>query len=494
MQHHCRRLRLALIAFVVGLLAACGQTDAPRAAEPTGSAVAAQPSSAPAFLSSPFPTTYSPLPPTITPVVLATATPMPAPTLPPEPTLTEVPPAEATAAAATEEVAAQATEVARVPPTPAVPLAEAVRSLGAHTLLFTDPNRFLQLVDVDSGQRVWLTVPGPTHRCNTVNDGGTQSGEWSDDGRYIAVSCDDYEHWSAALFSWSTGELQRVSEFDDAPHEQVDETAGFWSPRGARYLLGGSNWQTNEQRSALVNADTGARQPITLPPFRRGIAWSPDGKAIAVIGRDSEDVPWQLRLIDVQGRARALLDLPQPDRQLALPTPVWTPDGAAVFCLRATAADQVETVRIDVRDGGITAVAPNPIVVQWSPDGQWYLARAYTLSGEPAGAWQLFRADGSRERDLQPNYQHVAWLPDSSGWVGSGVAGDGQTTIMVEGREGGVETIARYPGAALRLVSPDGTLILVNVHEHGPVVLNRQGQELLTLPEGSWAQDWRPLP
>ena len=101
-----------------------------------------------------------------------------------------------------------------------------------------------------------------------------------------------------------------------------------------------------------------------------------------------------------------------------------------------------------------------------------------------------------------PNYERIAWMPDSSGFVGVGVAGDGQTTIILEGRAGGFETIARYPTGMLgdvrtgaAAISADGERILLTIPDRGYVVLNRQGQEMLTLPrnEDAYANGWKPM-
>ena len=352
--------RLDLLACACWLLCACGLSDTQQASVAT-STLAVPTSGA----------TVTQMP-SVTPVVSpATQTPVSA-LIPPAPTSLTTPlPAEETEAAAsiaTSDARTVATDIARIPPTAAIPLAEAAQSLGPHTLLYTDPNRFLHLVDVDTGNRVWITVPGPTNRCNTVNDGANQSGEWSADGQYIAVFCDDHEKGSAALYTMRTGTLQDVSLVDNPTAEPVDQNAGSWSPTSAHYILSTTNWVTGAAQHVIVDATTGERRQLALPKDTWSFVWSPRGDRLAVIAREANDTPWQLLIVESDGQVRTVLDAVPGDRMPDRPRiPVWTPDGNAVFSLHLGASSAVETVRVAVDSATATVVASNRLSVQYSP-------------------------------------------------------------------------------------------------------------------------------
>ena len=106
--------------------------------------------------------------------------------------------------------------------------------------------------------------------------------------------------------------------FYDGNYERIEPGFDF-SPDGTRLAVIGVNNRQN-QRELVIVSDQGAKSKVRLsqPKLEGPVAWSPDGKQIAVA------VDHAICLLDVDGAA-----LPQPIAgQVGRNSdPAWSPDG-----------------------------------------------------------------------------------------------------------------------------------------------------------------------
>lgn len=133
-----------------------------------------------------------------------------------------------------------------------------------------------------------------------------------------------------------------------------------------------------------INPDGSGRTRLTSGPYNDWYpAWSPNGRYIAFMRSDPEDLNVRLCLIDAGGGpVRTLVGLDTGDLYHYARGPQWSPDGASIAFLHggAVAIRDMKTGR--VRD------FPFAFNFAWSPDGQ----RLFLSVGEQ-GAWSAKRAD-----------------------------------------------------------------------------------------------------
>jgi len=274
--------------------------------------------------------------------------------------------------------------------------------------------------------------------------------DWSPDSRRIALVQPDPGHQDP-----ESGEhASRLAVFDVAsrrllghagPLWDPDALVGWtWSPDGRRVALVVSESE-RDLRLMLLDAATGRVRTVAnhlLPRTVRwqgvttslaeasvGWAWSPNGRWLAVVRRDSTGR---------DGAGRALLRLDVVDVATgrlwrlpgALPTRIvagaslategagweWSPDGTRIAMLRARSAKPPELVVADVsgrslRSGGSATTA------LWSPDGR-RLAVTLAPPSTPCGGVSIVSALSGARRLLAPRTSTcdkiVDWSADGS--------------------------------------------------------------------------------
>jgi WD40 repeat protein len=194
------------------------------------------------------------------------------------------------------------------------------------SLAWTGKNQQLQVVSGGADNRaiVWDTTNYHSHTIFTRHTAPIESVSWAPDGQTIASSSQ-----GGAVRVWNAANGQELHAYYlDAP---IRMRALEYAPMGAMLVVGGEDgivrfWNADTcQKQAIVN---GLRQCVDVPQrvqaFKtpvRSLAWSPDGKFLAVGSNDGVFTLWY-----PQQSQQPLLSMP-----IQQNTPVhsisWAPKG-----------------------------------------------------------------------------------------------------------------------------------------------------------------------
>jgi Tol biopolymer transport system component len=192
------------------------------------------------------------------------------------------------------------------------------------------------------------------------------------------------------------------SDWESVPGEEVS-----WSPdrQWVTYtrLPDYSIWKSRPDGSARIRLTASgieARQPH----------WSPEGKRIAFMGKNSQGA-WRVYRIQVSGGTAEEL-VPHGEDQ---GVPTWSPDGRSlIFGERLTSKPRAD-MSIHVLDLTSRKLSEMPGTrglwsPRWSPDGKYVLAittdsRALRILNCDSGEW--------REVSRMLNIDHASWSPNS---------------------------------------------------------------------------------
>ncbi|HTU21192.1 MAG TPA: WD40 repeat domain-containing protein, partial [Gemmataceae bacterium] len=322
----------------------------------------------------------------------------------------------------------------------------------------------IQLWDAQAGRTLW--------RVETPWGGGLSALAWSADGRTLLATVTN-----VGCLTWNPADgklLRRVAI--------LCGLAAF-SP-DAKRLAGG----TGDNRVALWDVETGKEirkldehKPASLP----SLAWSPDGKRLALTAADSVYV-WQAETGERIGHYK---DLTQ------CCFACWSPNGSrfAVSRYRINQSAVVDVVEVGVEgeprrleDDGLASLA-------WSPDGNTIARIAW--GGGGGGGWvRLYdAATGKRLRTVSEDGSHVPL---------TALSRDGQTIAVWEN---GRTTVASVDTGSVRAViedtqpplalSPDGQRVVTGGPNHALILWESGGKVRIQLAgheqEPAWAS-WSP--
>jgi serine/threonine-protein kinase len=207
-------------------------------------------------------------------------------------------------------------------------------------------------------------------------------------------------------------------------------------------------------------------------PYGYGLAYSPDGRQLAVGLDDSDGVP-QLWLLEVATGAQSLLSR---EGDVAL-GPVWSPDGSrlAWWQFRSGSestlwwrpADRSEEASLLLEIEGTSLYA-----AAWSPDGAW-LAYQREAGGAGRDEIWLLAVDGSGETHALlaspgADYSSFSFAPDGR-WIAYGSNESGRDQVYVRAFADGAATGPRHllsDGRGRRVVwSPRGDEIFYRAED-----------------------------
>jgi Tol biopolymer transport system component len=414
----------------------------------------------------------------------------------PQVTPTKVPSVRPTSqATATVEPPPRASPTLAPLATPALPLRQLLHDSVDDVLLYARTDRFLMLTDVHNQRPLWVTAG----ICNLVNDSTEQSGQWSVDGRYLAVTCNreqQSDRIQTSILDTVTGKVQIL-----LLHETVQVR---WSPTSPQVLIqsftgDGSTWDVVDARSQQITTLT------TITDQNSAAAWSPDGTRVALTGH-RENPPDTVTIMRSDGSQQRRVPVGDQPGATGLFGPIsWSPDGTFLLLNRQLPLQPntatYQALRLDIDSGQSQILADGLHAVlefSWSPDGAWFVMGQGGQPGSHLGRWALYRADGTLIHYISVDPQRddiaIRWLPDSQRLVIMAVRLSVGVEVILRDLQGHETVIARYPntgpGFPALAIAPSGTYVAVHLSTQGIAILDLAGQEQVMLPGRINA--WRP--
>ena len=179
----------------------------------------------------------------------------------------------------------------------------------------------------DASQVHLLPLDGPGEARRLTNlPRGVNELAWSPDGRRIAVL-------SNSRGATREADAKARGKRDAKPGEPLSDYR-FTDRLG--YLANGPGWlQAHECQVWIVEVASGeARQLTNITPGVDEIAWSPDGKRIAITAQHERDYDLEFRVrIDVVDVKSGRLTRIAGDRRSVFFRPTWLPDGKTIAAL-----------------------------------------------------------------------------------------------------------------------------------------------------------------
>ena len=167
-----------------------------------------------------------------------------------------------------------------------------------------------------------------------------------------------------------------------APDKTLQMGAGWWSPDGSRFFVGG--WDdTDPSRAGLYTiGSVDGDQLVRLtdpgnPPSDHPVSWSPDGsKVLFIREKPPYDHSGPMNVFVVGKDGSGLVRLNPPGTTSLLDGQSWSPDGRQVAFVASqgdfgTAPNAVFVVNVD--GTGARRITPWSVTLraEWSPDGEW---------------------------------------------------------------------------------------------------------------------------
>jgi serine/threonine-protein kinase len=225
---------------------------------------------------------------------------------------------------------------------------------------------------------------------------------WSSDGRQLLYSCEPpIANGNAAICvsDLKTAEVARVDYMGD-------DTDPAWSPDGTRFAFisqydGSRPQETNEGNGILVTTISGMGEPQKIANFPSGnylagnLTWSPDGKYLALIGEDLDNLNSQgadMIVAAVDGSMSRIVHAHTLIRE-----PIhWSPNGMAIL-YDGQSGLSTDIFLLSIPSGNVLNLTDHPAVdsePNWSPDGNWIV-----FTSNRDGSTDLYKMDASG-RDL----------------------------------------------------------------------------------------------
>lgn len=296
------------------------------------------------------------------------------------------------------------------PPTPEMPIAQALMRIGPQALLYNRPEGYLMLADITHGQQLWVTaLDDPT--CRAPDGNVLQSGIWSADGRFLSVTCQagDYPGGPlvAYLFDRAAGPVHQLLPASGSDAQVVLQPQA-WAPTDDRLLVKEYSPRTTTAHWSIIDAPTGARAPLIDVALTHGdpshaALWSPDGQKLALLTDTG------FAIVRADGTGSQTID---DSMAFTIFGMLWSPDGRYLYFGYSGVDPHIQPTgaRLEIASGTVERLSTTPAIA-FSPDGTRYLATHFV---EPSSIldWNIWSIDGSHRSDSGVGY--AAWLPDGS--------------------------------------------------------------------------------
>jgi Tol biopolymer transport system component len=165
-----------------------------------------------------------------------------------------------------------------------------------------------------------------------------------------------------------------------APDETLQMGAGWWSPDGSRFFVGG--WDdTDPSRAGLYTIGSVDGDPLVRlthpgnPPSDHPVAYSPDGSRVLFIReKPPYDHSGPMNVFTVKTNGSGLVRLNPPRTTSLLDGQSWSPDGRQVAIVASRDGHDGNAVFVVNVDGThARRITPWSVTLraEWSPDGEW---------------------------------------------------------------------------------------------------------------------------
>ena len=184
-----------------------------------------------------------------------------------------------------------------------------------------------------------------------------------------------------------------------------------WSPAGDSIaFLGRADAET--KNVWVVSASGGKARRVTSATGI-GLSWTPDGRSLAFVDRNSPGEPFSIYLIDLRGGQRKRLTMP-PLGSFGDTYCAVSPNGRKVAIVRYASRHQSDLLVTGVDDAEsgklerLTTGSMGMEGVEWSPDGQ------FIVFGSNMGLWSVPAVGAHQEPTQFAAFEGGAWFPTFS--------------------------------------------------------------------------------
>ncbi len=349
-------------------------------------------------------------------------------------------------------------------------------SNGAAAVAWSPDGSRLVTVGADETLRIWDAADGDQLLVLDGHDAWIDEVDWSPDGRWIASVADDT---TCRIWDAETGEQIHVLPHEAAKDHNRAVYEVEFSPDGSRLATGG-----RRRVFDVWDAATGARI-VELGPVGivDAFAWSPDGRTIATCGHDQKLRLWPIpsepprpegRKGGEPGKIEPLATIEPQGSSWDL---AWSPDGkwiaVGLNTGRVAIIDALEHKSVAWLEGHASGVG----AVAWHPDS----ALLATGGGRDVRIWNVAARTTVLLLEHGATVNDLAWSPD-----GTRLAVVDRTAALTvrrmlpldEGRRAfptgcGVGRLDRGPTGRIAAACLDGTVRFLRLDDEPEVIASR---------------------
>jgi Tol biopolymer transport system component/tRNA A-37 threonylcarbamoyl transferase component Bud32 len=283
----------------------------------------------------------------------------------------------------------------------------------------------LAVVAIGAAVGIWVIGPGERLPAPTIvpvtNDGADKGAPaLSPDGNLVAFV--RYQEAGSDLYVKQIGGGEPIRVAQGLPVEPIRIPRGVygdarlsWSPDG-REIAFFRHVETAGQPGAdavfVVPALGGAERQLAAADTRsQALAWSPDGRLLALTHRESPEEPDGIFLLSRETGEKRRLTRPPPQYLMGDFSPAFSPDGRTLAFVRASDIPESDIYLVPVAGGEprrLTSGNRTTVGLAWAPDGK---SIVFSSSRSPrAGYFALWRVSvsGGEPQPLQFGEQGIS--------------------------------------------------------------------------------------